>query len=70
MNKPYILLKEDMKKDISEAVNKHINNVFASDIADFLHKIAGELEQVAQTQLEEARKKYEQSVKEDSSNDS
>lgn len=70
MDKPYILLKEDMKKDVSEAVNKHINKVFASDISEFLMKIAGELERVAQTQVEEARKNYEKSLKEDSENDS
>lgn len=69
MDKPYILMKEDMKKDISEAVNRHINNVFASDISEFLLKIAGELERVANEQLENARKQYE-SAKEESENDS
>ena len=69
MDKPYILLKEDMKKDVSEAINKHINIVFASDISEFLLKIAGELERVANEQLENARKQYE-SAKEESENDS
>ena len=69
MDKPYILLKEDMKKDISEAVNKHINNVYASDMAEFLLKIAGELEQVAKSQIEQARKEYEKSAKEESKDD-
>ena len=70
MDKPYILMKEDMKKDISEAINRHINTVFASDISEFLHKVAGELDNVAQSQLEEARKNYEKSQKEESENDS
>lgn len=70
MDKPYILQKEDMRKDISEAINRHINTVLASDISEFLHKVAGELDSIAQSQLEEARKNYEKSLKEESENDS
>lgn len=62
MEKPYILLKEEMKKEISEVVTKHINKVMASDISDHLTKIVNELNMVAQKQLEEAQKKYEESL--------
>lgn len=62
MKKPYILLKEEMKKEISEVITKHINIVYASDIADHLTKIVSELNRISEQQLQEATKQYEKSL--------
>lgn len=66
MEKPYILLKEEMKKEISEVISKHINTIMASDIADHLTKIVNELNAIAQKQIEDAQKKYEESLSKES----
>lgn len=66
MEKPYILLKEEMKKEVSEVISKHINRVMASDISDHLTKIVNELNAISQKQIEDAQKRYEESLSKES----
>lgn len=61
MDKPFVIANKDMKNDIADAVNKHINTIPADMIADFLEKLVINLRAIATKQLEEAEKQYEES---------
>ena len=61
MDKPFVILKQEMKDDITDAVNKHINVIPADDIADFLEKLTINFRSLAAQQLEEARKQLSES---------
>mgnify|MGYP006958178940 CR=1 FL=1 len=58
MDKPFVIAKQEMKDDISEAINRHINIVPADDIADFLEKLTINLRAIAEKQLEDAKRQY------------
>lgn len=65
MQKPYILIKEDMKKDISDAINNYIGKVYISDIRDYLLKIASNMQEAADVELKNIQEQYEKATKEE-----
>ena len=58
MDKPFVIIKEEMKSDIAEVVNKYINIVPADDIADFLERLTINFRTLATKQLEEAKAQF------------
>lgn len=58
MEKPFIIANKEMKDDIADAINKHINNIPADLIADFLEKLVINLRAIATKQYEDAVKNY------------
>lgn len=62
MDKPFIMEYEDMKQDIIDAVNKHIDNVPAIFIADVLDKLAIQFRMVGTAQYEATRSQFEQNI--------
>lgn len=59
MNKPFVMLKQEMKDELTAVVNKHINLLPADDVADFLEKLTIDAKRIALLQLEEEKAKYE-----------
>jgi hypothetical protein len=55
---------EDFKKEMAEVLNKHINTLPAIFIVEYLDKLEGQFNVLAQRQLKEAADK-ESEVKED-----
>lgn len=58
MDKPFVIAKQEMKEDVTAAVNKHINIIPADDIADFLEKLTINFRAIADKQLEDAKRQY------------
>lgn len=61
MNKPFVIANKEMKDDIAEAINRHINDIPADLIADFLEKLVINLRAIATKQLEDAEKQFNES---------
>lgn len=61
MNKPFVIANKEMKDDIAEAINRHINDIPADLIADFLEKLVINLRAIATKQLEDAEKQFSES---------
>lgn len=59
MEKPLVIAISEMKTDVAEAVNKHINVIPAEIISDMLDKISSELKLLAQQQLAMAKESLE-----------
>lgn len=59
MNKPIIILEQEMRQDIAEATNKYINSLPATMIAGFLSKLTAQFEELAQQQYAQAKAQYE-----------
>jgi hypothetical protein len=59
MEKPYILVREDMKKDIADTVNKYIGKVYIADIMDYLSKLASNMQEATNAELKSIQEKYE-----------
>lgn len=59
MQKPYILIKEDMKKDISDVINNYIGKVYINDIRDYLLKVTFNMQEAAEVELKNIQEHYE-----------
>ncbi len=59
MNKPIIILEQEMRQDIAEATNKYINTLPATMIAGFLSKLTEQFEKLAEQQYIQAKVQYE-----------
>lgn len=59
MEKPYILVREDMKKDIADTVNKYIGKVYIVDIMEYLSKLASNMQEATNAELKSIQEKYE-----------
>lgn len=62
--KPLLIEYEDFKKEIAEVLNKHIQSLPAIFISEYLDKLEGQFNVLAQRQLKEAADK-ESEVKKD-----
>lgn len=62
--KPLLIEYEDFKKEIAEVLNNHIQTLPAIFISEYLSKLEGQFNVLAQRQLKEAADK-ESEVKED-----
>ena len=70
MEKPQILLEMEMKEELAGVVNKWCKTIPAMHIYSTLDQLSKEVSVIADRQLEEVRRKYEESLKEESENDS
>lgn len=59
MNKPLILVEQEMRQDIAEATNKYINQLPATMIAGFLLRLTEQFEKLAEQQYKQAMEQYE-----------
>lgn len=58
MEKPIILIEQEMKEDIVEVVNKYIPQLPATMIATVLDTLHNTVVQLAEQQLQQAKEEY------------
>ena len=61
--KPLLIEYEDFKKEIAEVLNKHIQSLPAIFISEYLDKLEGQFNVLAQRQLKEAADKESEVIK-------
>lgn len=66
MQKPQIILIEEMRQEIADVINKYASQVPAVTMADFFDKLATETHAIASQQLARAKQQYEESLKAES----
>ena len=59
MEKPFILIMKEAKKDIADTINNYINAVPAEILADYLQIMVTNLRQVAEQQTAEAMSQFQ-----------
>lgn len=59
MEKPYVLVREDMKRDIAEVINSYIGKVYVGDIREFLLKVASNMQEAENEEIKKIKEKYE-----------
>lgn len=60
MDKPIIILEQEMRQDIADAANRYINQLPATMIAGFLSKLTEQFEKLAEQQYIQAKARYEE----------
>ena len=64
MNKPTILLIEEMRQKVADVANEYITQIPAVTMADFFGTLASEFQGVARQQLAQAKAEYNKSQEE------
>lgn len=59
MKKPLILIANDFKNELSELVNRYVNEVPAMFLADSIRDIYNQLDTISKAQLTQAEKDFE-----------
>ena len=64
MEKPFILVQQDMREELNTLVNKYTKSVPIVNIIDALSGMINVLNPLVEEQLKQARMQYEKAVKE------
>lgn len=64
MEKPLILIEQEMKEELAEVVNKYASQLPMTTILYTLKEMTVACDGIARNQLEQAKKQYESEVKE------
>ena len=64
MEKPFILVQQDMREELNTLVNKYTQSVPIVNIIDALSGMINVLNPLVEEQLKQARMQYEKAVKE------
>lgn len=56
--RPLILIAKDFKEELSELVNKYVNQVPAMFLADSVRDIYNQLDKISETQLTQAEEQF------------